>query len=270
MTVYSDKEYSAHDGSPVEAYKFTGSFLSYYYTSAELDVTIDGQAYTAVLIKRRGIDTGTQEDSNLGLEIDVPYDLALVTDYAFQVAPPNLSVEILRYHEGTDPASDWVVIWKGEVTSFSTEGHRTKILVPSVFSLALSGEIPSVYYQNMCNHVLYDARCKLVSSSYQQDTTITAVGTDTITVAADGFADNVLQAGEIVDTTKGERRLIVDNVSDVLTINFPFTNAEVGDSVSLFVGCDHSFTTCGTKFSNTLNYGGCPYIPSDNPFETEL
>lgn len=270
MIVYEDTELSTHDGSPVEAYKFTGSFQNYYYTSAELGVTISGQAYTSALISRKAIRTGTQEDSNLDLELEVPFDLPIVTDYAFQVSPPDLTLEILRYHEGTDPASDWVIIWKGIVTSFSTSGHRVKLLVPSIFSVILNGEVPSVYYQNMCNHVLYDARCKLVAASYKQDTTITAVGTDTVDVADDGFADNYLQAGEIVNTTKGERRLIIDNVADVITISFPFFNAEVGDNVSLYVGCNHAFSTCKTKFSNSLNYGGFPYVPSDNPFESEL
>ncbi len=270
MTVYEDTELSAHDGSPVEAYKFTGTFENYYYTSAELDVSISGQTYSVAEITRQAINTGTQEDSNLELELEVPYDLPLVADYGFQVSPPDLTVEILRYHQGTNPATDWVIVWKGIVTSFSTSGHRTKILVPSVFTAVLSGEVPSVYYQNMCNHVLYDARCKLVKASYQQDTTLSAVGTETVEVVADGFDDSYLQAGEIINTSKNERRLIIDNVADVITINFPFFNAEVGDNVSLFAGCNHSFSTCKDKFSNSLNYGGFPYVPSDNPFESEL
>ena len=270
MTAYDDAEQSAHGGSPVEGYKFTGTFNNYYYTSADQDVTIDGQLYETALISRKAIEVGTQEDSHLDLELEIPFDLPLATDYAFQISPPNLTLEILRYHEGTNPASDWIVVWKGIVTSFSASGHIVKVRVPSIFSVFLNGEVPSVYYQNMCNHVLYDDRCKLLSSSFQQDTTVTLVDIDLITVADDGFADGFLRAGEIVNTTKGERRLIIDNVSDVVTINFPFINAEVGDSVSLFAGCDHAFTTCRDKFSNTLNFGGFPYVPSDNPFESEL
>jgi len=270
VTVYEDTEQSAHDGSPVEAYRFTGTFENYYYTSAELDVTISGQVYTTAEITRQAINTGTQEDSNLELELEVPFDLPLVADYAFQVSPPDLTVEILRYHEGTNPATDWVIVWKGIVTSFSSTGHSVKILVPSIFTVILNGEVPSVYYQNMCNHVLYDDRCKLVKASYQQDTTISAIGTGTVDVVADGFDDNYLQAGEIINTSKNERRLIIDNVADVITINFPFFNAEVGDNVSLFAGCNHAFSTCKDKFSNSINYGGFPYVPADNPFESEL
>lgn len=270
MTVYEDRELSTHDGSPVEAYKFTGTFKNYYYTSAELGVTISGQVYTSALISRKAIQTGTQEDSNLALELTLPFDLPLVIDYAFSTSPPDLTLEVLRYHEGSDPASDWIVAWKGRVTSFSTSGHIVKAQVPSIFSITLQGSIPSVYYHNPCNHVLFDDRCKVTKASYQQDTTVTVVDDTTITVAADGFADGVLAAGEIHNTTKGERRMIVSNVADVLVVNFPFFEIEVGDSVSLFVGCNHSLTTCKAVFNNSVNFGGFPYVPTDNPFEGEI
>ena len=270
MTTYEDYEYSSHDGSPVEVYKFTGTFQNYYYTNAEQDVTVDGQLYTASLIKRKELNVGTQEDSDLDITLELPSDLPLVLDYAYSVSPPDLTLEILRYHEGTNPATDWIIAWKGKITSFSTSGDVVKALVPSVFSVAMQGEIPSVAYQSPCNHRLFDDRCKLVASSYQQDTTILNIDGTTISVADDGFADDYLQAGEIVNTTKGERRLIVSNVANVLLINFPFYDAEVGDSVSLFVGCNHTYTACKTKFNNSLNYGGFPFVPSDNPFESEL
>jgi hypothetical protein len=270
MTVYTDTEASVHSGSPVEVYRFTGTFKNYYYTSAERTVTVNGQAYTVALIKRNAITAGTQEDDNLQIELEMPYDLELAVDYAFQIAPPALVLEVLRYHEGTNPASDWIVYWKGPVTSWSVEGHIAKALVPSIFSVILKGEIPSVYYHNPCNHRLYDTRCSLVASSFKQDTTIVAVDNSTIEVADDGYADSYLKAGEIVNVTRGERRLIVDNIADVLTIAYPFANAQVGDSVTLYVGCDHSFSTCKNKFSNSINYGGFPFVPTDNPFESEL
>lgn len=270
MTEYEDREYSAHDGSPVEGYNFIGTFTTYRYTSAERDVTIGGNLYTAIPIKRAAINSGTQDDDNLDLELTLPFNLQVVQDYAFQVSPPDLSLEIVRYHEGSDPATDFIIVWKGIVTSFSASGHEVKVLVPSIFSIMMSGEVPNKYFHNPCNHVLYDSHCGLTAASYQQDTTITDVDEDTITVAADGFDDEYLRAGEMVNTTKSQRRLIIDNVSDVITIAYPFYNAEVGDSVSLFAGCNHSFSICLSKFSNTINYGGFPYIPKENPFESEL
>jgi hypothetical protein len=31
-------------------------------------------------------------------------------------------------------------------------------------------------------------------------------------------------------------------------------------------GCDRTFATCQSKFGNSLNFGGFPWIPVKNPF----
>ena len=33
-----------------------------------------------------------------------------------------------------------------------------------------------------------------------------------------------------------------------------------------FAGCDRTFATCQSKFGNSLNFGGFPWIPVKNPF----
>jgi len=271
MTQYEDTEASAHDGAPVEGYKFTGTLANYYYTSAEQDVSIGGQTYTAIAIERAAIRAGTQEDDNLDLQLTLPVDIALVQDYGLQITAPDLDVEVFRFHQGDNPATDYVVIWKGPVTSFSISGKEAKIRVPSIFTTMLQGQIPNIYYQNPCNNILYDDRCQVNPASWTTATTVVSI-TDSLTVivGADGFDDSVLVAGEIINTTKSERRLVIDNVSNVITFNYAFSNIETGDSITLRAGCDHSFAICKSKFSNQVNYGGFPYVPSDNPFMGEL
>lgn len=267
---YDDYEDSVESGAPIEGFKFTGSFNTYRYTSHQFDVDIFSETYTAIAISRNAVKATTQNDDGGDLEITVPYDIQLVQDYAFSKAPPNLILEIVRYHEGSDPVTDWVTIWKGIVTNFSVTGRVCRIRVPSIFSVVLRGELPNVYYQNPCNHVLYDTRCALTAASFKTTSTITDIDGNVVTVAADGVADGYLTGGEIVDTTQNERRLIISNISDVITLNFPFYGAEVGDTVEMYAGCDHSYETCGTKFSNQENYGGFPFIPGTNPFEDEI
>lgn len=270
MTTYTDREESAHDASPVEGYFFQGTFKNYYYTSAETGVSINGQSYTPIVISRSAIAGGNQGGDGSDLELTLPYDIQLVQDYAYEKVPPELLLTIYRYHEGTNPATDWVPYWKGEVASFLINGHFCTIRVPSIFSIVMSGEIPRVYHHRQCNHVLYDARCGVASASWKQSTTIVSVDNNVIEVADDGFADGVLVGGELVIPSKSERRLINSNVSDIVTVNFPFYDAEAGDTVDLYAGCDHTFSTCVSKFSNGDNFGGFPFMPGDNPFESEL
>jgi hypothetical protein len=89
-------------------------------------------------------------------------------------------------------------------------------------------------------------------------------------VVDDGWPDNDLNAGVITLTAKGEKRLIISNVANVININFPFHDAEDGDAVELVRGCDHTYSICDTKFSNTKQFGGFPYIPGENPFLGQL
>jgi uncharacterized phage protein (TIGR02218 family) len=270
---YTSLETSAHDGAPIEGFHFIGTTSAWRYTNAQRDVTINGLLYTAAAIKRGGIRSGTQADDGIELEVTLPFSLGLVQTYAFAASPPDLDLTVYRYHESGDPATEWVIVWKGKVTAFSLDGKVAKVRVPSVFELALRGTVPSVFYQGPCNHVLYDARCKVVKALFTKLTTVTVVSADglSITVADDGFADNFHKAGTLYLPVKLERRLVLSNVANVVGINFPFFNVDVGDDVDLSAGCDHAYQgDCKNKFANTLNHGGYPYVPSDNPFEGSI
>lgn len=268
---YDSLETSAYDGGPLEGFRFTGTSKSYHYTNAQQDITINGIRYTADFIKRGGVKSGTQEDS-YDLEIELPFELQLVQDYAFSSSPPSLDVTIYRYHESGDPATEWIIAWKGKVTAFSVSGKIAKLRVPSVFEAVLQGTIPSVYYQGPCNNVLYDDRCKISRATYTTYSTVASItDSTTVVVVNDGVADNFLVAGELYLPLKGERRQIISNVANVITFNFPFFDIEVGDSVEMAAGCDHAYQgDCKNKYSNTLNFTGCPYIPNENPFEGNI
>lgn len=267
---YDLAEQSANDGAPVECYKFIGTFRTYYYTTAADQVTVNGEAYDPIPASRTNLRTGSQAEEQLALELTLPFDLDLVRDYAYSESPPGLKLEAYRVHRGTNFATDWILLWKGEVTAFSVKGRNATLKVPSIFARALEGDVPNVYYQAPCNHALYDARCGLARAAYTTTTTVTDAEALAFTVLDDGGVDGDLAAGEAVCTRTGERRLILGNLAGVVTIGYPFVDLQVGDEVELTVGCDHSFTTCKTRFTNGANFGGDPYIPTDNPFTGEV
>lgn len=270
MSNYDIAEASTHDGSPVECYKFIGTFRTYLYTSADVPVTLNGETYEPIPTSRQSIRAGTQADDNLALEIALPYNVDVVQDYAYAESPPSLVLELYRVHRGTSYATDWVLLWKGRVTSFNVDGRVAKLRIPSIFSSALQGNVPNAFYQNPCNHVLYDGRCGLSRSLFTQLTTVIVAGQTAFEVADDGFPDDYLQAGEAVITRSGERRMILSNVVNVIQITYPFVDLRLGDEVELVAGCDHSWTTCKTKFNNGARYGGHPHLPADNPFQGDL
>lgn len=267
---YDTLEQSVHDAAPVEVYKFIGSFTTYRYTSYYEAVVVNGETYTPVPLKRNAIKVGTQDDSSLVLEIQIPFDVDLVMDYAYAQTPPSLLVEVRRVHVGSDFATDWKMLWSGYITAFTVTDREAKLTVPSVFDRVLRGDVPSAYYQTPCNHTLYDGRCGVSRAANTTIANVVGVTSTAIEVDNDGVADNLLGAGEIINQRTGERRLVMSNIANVITINYPFVDCQVGDEVQLAKGCDLAFFTCVTSFSNGDRFGGHPYMPGDNPYEGSI
>lgn len=264
---YETLEQSVHDAAPIEVYKFIGSFTTYRYTSYYEEVTVGGETYTPVPMKRNAIKVGTQDDSSLVLEIQLPFDVDLVMDYAYAQTPPSLLVEVRRVHADSDLSADWKMLWSGYITAFTVTGREAKLTVPSVFDRVLRGDVPSAYYQTPCNHTLYDGRCGVSRAANTTIANVVGVSSLAIEVDDDGVADNLLAAGEIINQRTGERRLVMSNIANVINVNFPFVDCQIGDEVQLAKGCDLAFATCVNSFSNGDRFGGHPYMPGDNPFE---
>lgn len=268
MSDYDLYEESPAASAPVEAYKFIGSFRDYLYTSANRTVTISGERYTPVPVTRSRIKAGTQEDENLSLDLEFPFDTDVVLDYAYAQTPPKLQLEV--YRQQTDDPDAFTLYWQGVVRGFNISGRVAKIQVPSIFSLALQGEIPNVYYQAPCNHILYDERCTIARAANMVARNVAGVDGVTINLSLATGVDGQLAAGEVVNTRTGERRLILSNVGAIIEIGYAFVDIRPGDGLEMFKGCDHSLATCKAKFNNVINFGGHPYIPADNPFEGSL
>lgn len=264
---YTSLEEGVQTSAPVECYKFIGSFRNYYYTSADRAVTIAGQVYDPVPVTRSRVKSGTHKDDSLMLDLQLPFDVQVVQDYAFAQTPPTLTVEVYRQQIDDLTGLSYILFWKGVVRGYTVDDRLATVHVPSIFSLALQGEVPNVYYQTPCNHTLYNNRCTVVRTSHRFTGLILTVNSTDIVMAATPAADSILKAGEIVNLRNGERRMILENIGPIITLGYPFVDLVVGDSVELVKGCDHSLATCKAKFSNVINFGGFKYIPAENPFE---
>jgi len=263
MAFYDDE--ISNRAQPAELYEFVGPTTTYRYTSHGYDIEFGGNTYTAMPMASSRI-SGDMEGKMDALEIEIDRGAQLVQDYAFVVAPRTLSCTVYRLHANSGNFQRW---WGGKVIGISLEKPDVATLVvPSLMSVALETVVPTVFYQTHCNHVLYDARCAILSSAFDVATTITAISANEreITVASDGGnPDGWFQGGEIIGSD-GDRRLILDHTGNVMTILWPFVAQAPMDNVTLYAGCDHSFATCVDKFSNSRNFGGHPHIPTDNPW----
>jgi hypothetical protein len=265
---YQDDETGLTTARPIELYRFSGTFNSYNLTSYNLPVTSNGTTYKPVAIDRNKLKVSTQEQTENALEITMPFDHPLVTEYAYQNAPPNLTLELIRCHE-TNP-NDTVILWKGRVTGFTVEGRIAKLKVPAIMSYALNGNAPTPRYQAPCNHILYDARCGVNSALHQHVATITQITGNIITINNYPWSPTAAVAGQMI-TPAGEQRMIISVTGNDITVTYPFAKVQIGQSVTIRKGCDHSFEgDCKTKFNNGARFGGFPIVPARNPFTSTL
>jgi len=264
---YAMTETSTQDGAPIECYRFVGSFQTYRYTSYQEQVSVSGELFSPTTIERNAVQLSTQEENQLAMEITLPYQLELVRDYAYQEAPPELQLQLLRVHD-TDTA-DSVVLWDGVVTGFTVEGFIAKLRVPSVFDVVLAGNVPGPKYQAPCNHAFTDIRCGISEVSVSEIVVATQVGGTTVRVPGLTLTDSQVRIGRVV-AASGESRMITRRVGDDLTITYPFSSLTSGETVTIVRGCDHSFETCRDEFNNRENFGGFNVVPNRNPFTSKI
>lgn len=264
---YLDYELSQTGGQPLEAYEFVGTYKTYRYTPNDVPVTINGQLYTPIPCERGDIITATQVDDNVDLSITMPALVDMVLDYAFNVSPPDLMMNVYRVHRGSNYSIDWILYWTGKVNNFTIEDQTATITIPGIFGMGLAGNIPTTFYQTGCNHVLFDRQCKVNRSLWQFNTTIAAVSGLTIQLAdASPFQDQAIVGGQFLTSNSPEVRMIMSQNGSTIGLNYrcsPYVVA--GASVQIAAGCGHTRVSCN-KFNNQKNFGGFPYIPNYNPF----
>lgn len=261
------EEISQESGSRVELYSLSvGTETFRMHDSIEDTISYLGDQYFKTSAVSRGhIRTGQEH-----LTIKLPGSHTFSSKFTTIAPGQTATLTIFAYHRG-DP-SDVRVIYKGVVRSVAfTKGMAESALSVVPISEAFDKEIPQRTYQATCNNVLFDADCKVSSGSFTFNGTVTVINGNLITVpgltAAKG---NGWSTGGYVSFGTADYRLILSQDSDVLTLVLPFFSDVLNQTVAIFAGCDHSITTCNSKFSNAANFGGAPYVPTKNIFITGI
>ena len=147
-----------------------------------------------------------------------------------------------------DAAVDTLAI--GETITGSVNGY-TAVIVQIVYLTASTGFI---WYVELSNSANYD-NDELLSS-----------GGDSITLNGVPVVDSSFYPqGEVKMLTglnEGERRQIVKDVINEITLQWPFPNVLVaGDTYGIYPGCSKTTEACHNKFDNAENFRGFIYIP---------
>lgn len=269
---YDSRDQSVALARPVLAIDFEDDFGTHwrYNTSAE-DITLLGETYTSDACK-----VSETEISGNDFRNRVTIELSRQNGFAWQfISAPLESKVTVTIYRVLDP--DYQFMWTGvvEAVSFSSEGVPKIECTPKTASAARVGWRRRT--SMACPLVLFGQEiggCKVNAESFKITGVISAYsGT---TYESDDFAaqaDGWLQGGELV--IGNARRLIKSHTvnsdgSAEVEINRKIDNPETNSAGQIeftaYAGCDHIYTTCDTKFSNKVNYGGLEFLPVKNPF----
>lgn len=263
---YDTQDQSVHGSIPIEAFMFVGPFSTWYYNDSEEEITIGGQVYKSVAVTREKITAGVSVGNPGTVKISVPFNSEVAIEHGYLISPEFLIITVYRVERGTNYDTDKKTIWTGRAQGFSTNALMLDITTQPVIAGARQLQLLTAYWQRTCNFDLYDTlTCKINKASNTVTANVTAVGVAAVTVDDDGFADHKLPIGTITNTRTGESRLIMDNLVNVITLAFGFTDIKVGDAVTLTRGCKHNTDDCINVFDNIINYGGFKFIPNSSP-----
>lgn len=268
---FDAQETSREDAQTLELYQFVFGAETFRFTSYNSDISWGGLTYLATQISRTETQNSVEDAINQ-LTITMTLDNPVAQKFISNVPGDVGSMRVLRAN-ANDVAEESIVLFEGFVASVKFDGElQAQVLCnPSTNVFQRSG--PRFSYQGICNHVLYDARCKIARSGFTftglasavsgADVTVNGVSGQGASWAVGGFIQAPTAAPE-------DKRLILAQAGDVLTLLLPFSITVLATQVDVLAGCDHSLATCQSKFSNVINYGGFPYVPRKNPFNSTL
>jgi hypothetical protein len=251
----------------VELYAFASSSVQFYLTPHEFDVNLDGNLYSSVSIERNELALGA-EAAKSALELKLPPDCDLVRHLlATSLTGETTSITLRIGRRDTWGDYWWLsgTRWMGRVLGVEIAEDAARIRCESA-QVSLKRIGLRRLYSRKCSHVLYSSACgasQIFASAFVANTNGRNVELDGGVPA--GVSGGV--AGGWLQTPEGARHMIVSDYSSGVELLYPVA-IEAGTEVQLTVGCDHSTSTCQSRFDNLDNYGGFPAIPSKNPFST--
>ncbi len=265
-------EESVEQNRPIELYTISLGATVWRYTSSDGPIVLASETYEPLSISR-GAHDQSQEDQDQQVEIRLPGDTPICRFYIVSVPGESATVLVERYQELDGATPQRIIMYDGVIETVSFEdGGEVGVLSIQNLRRAYSRSVPRDVYSAVCNHVLYDSRCKVAEASFRVTQEVLSVSGNEMTINNLNLqADGYWVPGFVELTGSAQDfRVILKHVGNVVTLTLPFGTNPTGELVRVYAGCDHAPETCRSKFSNLLNFGGFPFVPTKNPFQTGL
>lgn len=246
------------------------------YSGSDTPVTIPGTTWSLGPVIRRG-----NTRRRVGVTVD-SLSLSLAADATVQVNSVALlpfiaaggfdgARVVLERAFAAAAGSPWVgllPLFQGRVSAVPSASRYE-----ASFTVASDGElldtmIPRNVYQPGCGNTLFDTACGLAKASYAVATTATGATDAARTTfnTALAQATSYFAQGWAVGVTgpnAGVGRTIKAFAAGAITTIQPWPVAVgIGDTFTVYPGCDKLQATCSAKFANLARFRGHPYVPA--------
>lgn len=270
------------------------------YTNANFNITDGTHTWYADGVRISKDGTTAQAHWKTGLDVDtwqitfVPRSVDPITGDAFPDTIGDVpwleavdggaldyaDVEVSRAYFATAPTyplpaggaaplvGSPLVIFAGLVAEADTT-HMIATITLRDYRTLLTAQTPPHVFQAACRHTLFDVGCTLLAANFVKTGAVTA-GSTKQAIIATGLpipgGSGTYKLGRIVFTS-GRNNTFARTIADwdgnfYLSLVNPLAfDPEVGDTFSIYPGCDKSNATC-VLFANSANFGGQEFIPA--------
>lgn len=261
MTTYAENIAAVEAKPFIELFYFEFMKEAGYYTNYTENILFNNIEYLAVSITRGDFKI----DSNLGA-VSVDITAGILDTFGRYIAnQPATRTSVKIYRAVSDTLSEFVVVFDGWVTGVGFNEKHTCNLKAVQKAGILDREVAMATHSAVCNHSVFYGDCRLSSVNYEVVPVAFSFSGRNINAAEFGtFANNYFQGGEVHTTY--DSRLITAHTGEQITLHVPFDSSfNVNTKITVLPGCDRLLATCKSKFSNSENFLGFPFIPSKNP-----
>jgi uncharacterized phage protein (TIGR02218 family) len=135
--------------------------------------------------------------------------------------------------------------------------------------LILNQKTPPNIIQASCRHTLYNPNCTLSASSFASSNTVGA-GSTTQSITTGTVLGNSppYYSQGFITFTSGQNSGLTYSIksqgstSNILLASKTLLPVTIGDSFTIYAGCDKTTATCNSRFNNLIHFGGQPFVPN--------
>ena len=240
-----------------------------YFTDHTSDIPYSGQVYLSASGYSTSPIKSTSSMAVDNLDIFCLLDDAAITASDLSGGIYDFALVEMFAVNYNDLTMGHINLKKGHIGQVSTAGDIFTAEMRGM-SQVLQQTVGEIYSRN-CRADLGDSRCAVNLASFTVTGTLTGA-TDRANFADSSRteADDYFRGGKITWTGGANNGLSMEVKSYTLSTgaivlqqDMPFVIA-IGDTYSMYAGCDKSVAICRTTFSNVVNFRGEPHVPGQD------